>query len=130
MNLHEEKFIRAFIVPEKRERYFCLFETKRGRRKLTDRLDHNHDIDSRFMYKIPGNLHFPPSVLAMLRQRGAPATCHVISASDLDGEEMELEDALSATIGYGIGTVLSCIPGKLGYFEAEDQGERYLLYRE
>jgi hypothetical protein len=42
---------------------------------------------------------------------------------------MDLKDALAETVGYGIGTVISCIPGELGYFEADDSGETYLLYR-
>jgi len=29
----------------------------------------------------------------------------------------------------GNGTLLSCIPGRLGYFEGEDPGERYVLAR-
>jgi hypothetical protein len=29
----------------------------------------------------------------------------------------------------GIGTVLSCIPGRLAYYEAEDAGERYIFSR-
>jgi len=40
---------------------------------------------------------------------------------------MELERALSETVGLGFGTAISCIPGELAYFEAEDPGERYLL---
>lgn len=58
---------------------------------------------------------------------GAPKTCHVIGGEH-DGEDMELLAALKAIVGYGRGTVLSCIPGKLGYFEGEIQ-ERFLLVR-
>jgi hypothetical protein len=39
-----------------------------------------------------------------------------------------LLDALKETVGYGIGTVLSCVPGKLAYFEGELR-ERFLLVR-
>jgi hypothetical protein len=40
-----------------------------------------------------------------------------------------LADALSRVIGAGYGTFLSCVPGKLGYYEAETPGERYFLIR-
>jgi hypothetical protein len=40
---------------------------------------------------------------------------------------MDLEMALKTTIGYGMGTIISCIPGKLAYFEDEEQ--RYILQR-
>ena len=41
---------------------------------------------------------------------------------------MELLAALKETVGYGIGTVISCMPGKLAYFEGELR-ERFLLLR-
>jgi hypothetical protein len=40
---------------------------------------------------------------------------------------MPLDQALKATVGNGIGTILSCIPGKLAYFE--DEEERFILHR-
>jgi hypothetical protein len=58
---------------------------------------------------------------------GAPETCHVIGGPG-DGEDTELLTALKQIVGYGIGTVLSCVPGKLAYFEGEIR-ERFLLVR-
>jgi hypothetical protein len=129
MNEHEEKFIRVFIVPDKRDRYLSLFETRKGRPKLNNRLNHNHDLDTRFLHKVPTGKQSSGSILALLKQRGAPPNCYVISCSQLDGRHVDLKDALEETVGYGVGTVISCIPGELGYFEAEEPGERYLLYR-
>ena len=56
-----------------------------------------------------------------------PETCHVIGGEH-DGKDMELLTALKQIVGYGTGTVLSCIPGKLAYFEGEIR-ERFLLVR-
>jgi hypothetical protein len=58
---------------------------------------------------------------------GAPESCHVIGGKR-DGQDVELLDALRETVGYGVGTVLSCVPGKLAYFEGELR-ERFLLVR-
>lgn len=58
---------------------------------------------------------------------GAPETCHVIG--ERDGEDMNLLTTLEQLVGYGTGTVLSCIPGKLAYFEGEIR-ERFLLVRD
>ena len=58
---------------------------------------------------------------------GAPETCHVIGGKH-DGEDVELLTALKQIVGYGTGTVLSCVPGKLAYFEGEIR-ERFLLVR-
>ena len=40
----------------------------------------------------------------------------------LDGREMELEAALKETVGYQMGTLISCVRGRLAYFEDEDGG--------
>jgi hypothetical protein len=38
----------------------------------------------------------------------------------MDGCEMDLETSLKETVGRQMGTFLSCVPGKLAYFEDED----------
>ncbi len=65
---------------------------------------------------------------AILGGLGAPDTCHVISEGRFDGQEMELLAALEETVGSGFGTVISCLPGRLGYFEGEMR-ERYILQK-
>jgi hypothetical protein len=45
----------------------------------------------------------------------------------LDGQQLNLEEALSQVWGREIDSVLSCIPGKLAYFE--DEEEHRLLER-
>jgi hypothetical protein len=62
----------------------------------------------------------------ILRAMGAPDTCHVIG--ERDGEDVDLLRALREIVGYGTGTVLSSVPGRLAYFEGEIQ-ERFLLVR-
>jgi hypothetical protein len=70
----------------------------------------------------------PSSLQKLLVEKGAGAKCWVISEnSELDGKEIDLQTALKETIGYQMGTFISCIPGKLAYFEDEDG--RYILER-
>jgi hypothetical protein len=45
----------------------------------------------------------------------------------LDRKELPLLEALKETVGRGMGTVLSCIPGRLAFVETED--ERFILER-
>lgn len=55
-------------------------------------------------------------------------TCWVISEDpEMDERELDLREALEHVSGRQIGTILSCVPGKLAYFESED--ERLLLVR-
>jgi hypothetical protein len=62
------------------------------------------------------------NIAGFLRSRGARDTCWVISQlTGVDGKELELETALEAVVGKDMGSILSCVPGKLAYFEDEDE---------
>lgn len=94
--------------------------------------DRNHcrDLDPRFATLIPSNQQSATSIEALLRRNGAPETCYVMSDNrDMDGREMSLSDALSETVGMDAGTLISCVPGKLAYFELEGFDGRYILQR-
>jgi hypothetical protein len=128
MNEHEQLFVDAFIEPARRERAaFCLANPKR-RSEFLDKLNH-HGTDilvGKCLKSITPSEQHPKNICAILRSLGAPSTCHVISNSELDGSEVELMSALEQVVGYGRGAVISCIPGKVGYFEGEWR-ERYIL---
>jgi hypothetical protein len=54
--------------------------------------------------------------------------CWVISEEgDLDGKELLLSKVMQEILGRGMGTFLSCLPGRLAYFESEDG--RWILER-
>ena len=130
MNPHEEHFARSFILPEKRARYLSLLESKRGRKKLLDGLNHCHDLDERYAQLIPAGQQNAQAIEKVLKRKGAPEQCYVMSDDvDIDGKEMLLREALLKVVGSNMGTVISCVAGKLAYFEFEDMGERYLLER-
>jgi hypothetical protein len=42
---------------------------------------------------------------------------------------MPLGEALAAVIGMGDGAFVSCVPGRLGFYEYEDMKSSYLLSR-
>ena len=127
---HSSALIRAFIVPERRARLLGLLKSPRGREKLRRSLAHLRDLDPRFCHLVPAAEQTPVAIVALLRAKGAPAEC-VLLAEDasLDGRRLGLKDALAAVIGRGMGAIVSCLPGRLAYYEAEDRGERYLLER-
>ena len=103
MNPHEEQFVRAFIIPEKRARYLSLLESERGRSKLLDGFNHCHDLDPRFAKPIPPNQQSARSIETILRHKGAPDTCYVMSDNpQIDSREMSLSDALLETTTYWI----------------------------
>ena len=127
---HIPALVRAFITPERQDRYLGLLASPRGRAKLRARLAHLRDLDARFGRPIPSADHTPAAISRLLRARGAPGMC-VLLAEDaaLDGRELPLDEALGAVVGRGMGTFISCLPGRLAYYEGEDPRERYLLER-
>lgn len=127
---HEEALIRAFVRPERRARLLGLLGSPKGRVKLRASLAHFDDLDLRFAKVVSPTKHAAQDIEVTLRSKGAPETCHVVSESAaLDGRDMPLASALVEIVGRGMGAFVSCVPGKLGYFESEDRGERYILER-
>jgi hypothetical protein len=115
---HEEAFVRAFIVPRKRARYVELLRKRRSR--VTRELPHFRDLDPRFAEQVAPPLQSADRIESLLRQRHAPAICHVISQDQgIDGECLALGEALEIVVGNGLGTILSCVPGHLAYYEGE-----------
>jgi hypothetical protein len=129
MNEHEEGFVRSFIEKNKQERTAMFLLQPKRRKEFLRSLAHFRGLDMRYAKVIPPHVaHTAEEWSRLLRSKGAPERCWVIS-EDLsrDGREVLLEEAFKETLGYGMGTVISCIPGRLGYFEDED--ERRLLER-
>ena len=127
---HEEAFVRAFIVADKQERYVDLLASPKRRHGFLDRLNHHLDYDPAFAAPVPTSEQTASGIERLLRQRGAPNMCHTISCHQAwDARELPLHDALDLIVGFSMGTVLCCVPGKLAYYEAEDRSRRYILSR-
>lgn len=125
---HSEAVIRAFIVKTKKERYLGFVSSAKNRGKFTKALAHFHDFDPKVLKLIPPNSQNASRILGLLKEKGAPRECFLISESQrLDNKSMELEKALEEIVGFGLATIVSCIPGKLAYYEGEEINERYIL---
>ena len=122
--------IRAFIAPPRQERYLSLLTSVRGRDKLRARLAHLRDLDERFVCSPPSNEQSPSALASILRRHGAPEEC-VLLAEDplLDGRRLPLTEALEMVVGRGMGALLSCIPGRLAFYESEEPKQRFILER-
>jgi hypothetical protein len=125
----EEAVVRAFIVPAKRKQYVSRLGLPKARQSfMNGHLFHMRDLDPRYATRIDPVDQHSAKIFEMLTARGAPHCCYVISASsDLDGTGVELKEALDAMVGTYDGSFLSCVHGKLAYFEGEEANERYIL---
>jgi hypothetical protein len=119
------------VVQPQQRRLRTLFEMAEKRRgDIRALLDHSITLDPRHSEQLPGGDQFSPRVEELLRKRGAPDRCFVVASNArFDGREMPLREALDAVIGGGDGAFISCIPGKLGYFEFAHASGGHLLRR-
>jgi len=125
---HEDSLIAAFVKRGKRDRYREFVADPRLRHKFTHRLAHFDDFDPKYRLPIAGSSLSAETTARELQKRKAPAIVFVISEDlTLDGKELPLNEALRRVVGHGMGTVVSCVPGRLAFVETED--ERFILER-
>lgn len=117
-----------FVKSSKRARYREILSNPHLRHKFTDKLAHFTDFDHEYRLPIPSRKLFVDNIVIELRKRHCPNIVSAISEDPaLDFKELPLREALKQTVGSGMGTVLSCIPGRLAFVETED--ERFILER-
>jgi hypothetical protein len=118
---------------DKQERFLAFVSKGKTRRKLTQELSDFRWFDPRYASTIPWRVD--PSlglwerhvegienIRLLLKSKGAGRTCWAISRDkSLDGKEVDLEPVLEQVIDSQIGTILSCIPGKLALFAGEHE---------
>lgn len=73
-------------------------------------------------------------ILNLLESHGAKDNSYVISYNqDIDGQYLTLSYALEKAVGYGMSSIISCLPNKLLYFESEQiygSPKRFILKKE
>jgi hypothetical protein len=124
---HETAFVNAFLLPGRRDRALAQLRSSRKRSQFLNRLP---QVQSFFapdsLQPLPEGVSTPDAVHDLLRALGAPVRCYVISQDHrLDAKEMQLHDALASVMQKECASVVSCLPGRLGFYEAA--GERFVL---
>ncbi len=126
---HETGLV-ALIAPAKRDRMASFLGNPKRRRKFVDDLWHFRDWDPKAVVRLAASAQTSAAVLAELSRRGAASEVYVVSAtSKLDARSMALQDAIGTIVGTSSGTVVSCVAGRLAYFEGEEPGDRCILAR-
>ena len=130
MNDHERGFLEFLLEPTRRRMETLLELGDKRRRDVRSLLHHSVRLDPRFAQHLVGAEAFPGPVEVLLRKKGSPTTGYVLAANgDLDGREIPLALALDAIIGMSNGAFISCIPGKLGFYEFANMKSSYILSR-
>lgn len=132
---YETKIVKAFFYRNRQERsLFELFSEKKRRNFRFKLSCYYNFIDKDYMIEVPKPNSDYKEIMKLLKSYGAPEMSYSISLCDkIDGKHLPLEDAIKVAVGYGMGTIVSCIPEKLAYLEGE-QGfgppPRYILFKD
>ncbi|MFN8166799.1 MAG: hypothetical protein U0X76_11705 [Bacteroidia bacterium] len=127
-NQHEIGFIKSFIIKEKQDRLLALLQMKNSRNKIRALIAHEIYLNKMYSLPIKGELDNPRSIHKYLREKGAPTNCYIICENEsFDQKEMALNDALEIIYYTDLGTIISCIPGKLAYFQSEETQSKTIL---
>ena len=118
--------VAEFLEPAQARRFLTLATgSDKQRQKLRGMLDRLKPSNADFQEGIYAS---PASILQTLTSLGAPQNCYVFRSNDYDVEgEFNLKEALVEIVYYEPGTIISCIPGKLGFWETSNVGKRCIL---
>ena len=126
----EENLINGFVVNRKRERYVTFLRSPKRRREFLRQLYHFHDFEPAFMVPFAPAHESADRLVAELQRYGAPDSCYVISVDpNLDGITDRLSAIIPRVYARIEGTIVSCIPGRLAYYEGEPPDNRFILTR-
>ena len=124
---HEAAFVQAFLLSAKRARFAQFLAGPKRRKEMEERLISLPLLPGRFQ-AVPGHQDFPQALEALLKAKGAGATCHVICClHKADGRELPLREALDLVCMQASGAILSCLPGRLAYYKPPSPGAGLLL---
>lgn len=128
LDAHESNFIQSFVDVDRRKRWAEALVNKRKRNLFLIRLADSRDFIKIHMHPINPSPRTYKELLVQLKILKTQELCHIISQySALDGCKLELQEAIRRVFGIGLGSIVSCVPGKLAYFEGEMPKDRWLL---
>ncbi len=124
---HEQAFVSAFVVSEKRARYAEFLPKPKRRVEITGRFCHFFDFVPALARQVPRGV--ASELAPLLRAKGAGDMAHVIGGRDeIDGQDLPLEEAIDSALADPSGVVVSCIPGRLAlYIQEYPPGDTFIL---
>lgn len=126
---HEDALVRNFLPHDRR---LAFLRGLSGRAKIRNRtlsdFCHFYDWVPGVALRLPAGEQKPGAIYQLLRSKGAPNACHVMG-TDVDGQDVELSVAIRIVFDEADCAILSCIPGKLAFYQGEYEEERYILQR-
>ena len=118
----ERIIVKSFFKKNRQERILFELFSPRRRRDAISRLSHEFRnlLNEEYMTEIPKPNSNDIKIAELLKKHGATDICYCISFNqDIDERYLPLTFALENAVGYGLPSIISCIPERLAYFESE-----------
>jgi len=131
----EKIIVKSFFAKRIQDRVLFELSSAKKRKDALSRLCHTYrtTLKEDYMITIEKPNSDPAEIVSLLKKNGAGDTCYVISwDEEMDGKELPLLTALENAVGMGMPSIVSCIPNKLAYFQAEQEvlpSPRFMLQR-
>lgn len=131
----EELIVKSFFEKNVQERVLHELATPKKRDHALNRLCHEYQkmLKGKYLIEIPPPNSDPQDIYELLKRNGAEKMCYSLSYNEkIDGKELPLQEALEQAVGFGFPSIISCVPGELAYFEAEQDfgpSPRYISKR-
>jgi len=120
----ESKVIENFVIESKRDRYLTFVKKSKTRNKFINELAHFSSQLDRFeeIKKNEWNV-----INQKLDRLNKISDCYVISENrEIDGKRMKVDQALSETIGMGMGTLIVFGNAEVVFYEGEGPSDRWI----
>ena len=126
LKAEHEAGLALFLEASSRGRFRHALTSARARSKFRAKLAHFAHLDQRFATKVSDK----SLVAARLHELGAPRVCYVMSEdSEIDGRFIPVDDAIRLAVEADAGSLISCLPGRLGCFVGEELKAAWILRR-
>ncbi len=119
-NRIEKEAVKNFFNKNYQDRINYELCSNKKRIKVFNKLCHDFNILINNDYMEICNENEYSKIITKLKSYGAQNSCYVLSYNTLiDGQYMNLDEALKMVVGYGMPSLVICTPLHLAYFEAE-----------
>ena len=121
----ESKVIDRFIIKTKRDRYLTFIKSEKTRPKFINDLSHVNFLQNDLFDTVEGNEY--EFIKQRIKGLGNQQDCYVISENKrIDKKRLDIDTALTETIGADHGTLLVFGDAEILYREAEGFNNRWI----
>lgn len=121
----ETKVIQRFVIKTKRDRYLAFIKNDKTREKFINELHHMNFLQQDLFDTVKGNEY--EFIKHRLKVLGNIKDCYVISENQrIDKKRLDIDTALTETIGADQGTLLVFGDAEILYSEAEGFNNRWI----